>query len=51
MITQTQFPFGNPVSDNPKSSFLGLTLLIAALAISSGTLLYLHISNKQNENR
>jgi hypothetical protein len=51
MITQTQFPFGNPVLDNPKSNFLGLTLLIVVLVIGGGTILYLNLSKDNNENK
>ena len=51
MITQNQFPFGNPASVNPKSSFLGLTLIIASVIIVSGALYYLENSNQQNENK
>jgi hypothetical protein len=51
MITQNQFPFVNPVSVNPKSIFLGLTLIIVSVILVSGTLYYLNNSNQQNENK
>ena len=50
MITQNQFPLGDPVSANPKSISLGLTLIIVSVILVGGTLYYLHNSNKPNEN-
>lgn len=53
MITQTQFPFGNPIqTGNQKSGkSVFIIMIIVSGLLASGAFFYLQNRNQQNENQ